>query len=154
PKYICLSDEFFDGQESALEVKVRMLYGDNGDDIVGQYVTFTKVYSEQRKLYGRTKEAILETIRICKDKDVLKEYLESRESEVVDIMWTLFDEEKIMRNYIRSEREEAAKAAAVQSAVETYQDFQVSFSDAVQKLIAKFGLSEADAEEAVQRYWQ
>lgn len=27
-------------------------------------------------------EAILETIRICKDKDVLKEYLESRESEV------------------------------------------------------------------------
>lgn len=82
PKYISLSDEFFDGQESALEVKVRMLYGDNGDDIVGQYVTFTKVYSEQRKLYGRTKEAILETIHICKDKDVLKEYLESRESEV------------------------------------------------------------------------
>ncbi|MCM1245236.1 MAG: hypothetical protein NC293_06270 [Roseburia sp.] len=65
-------------------------------------------------------------------------------------MWTLFDEEKIMRNYIRSEREEAA----VKSAVETYQDFKVSFSDAVQKLIAKFGLSEADAEEAVQRYWQ
>lgn len=73
-------------------------------------------------------------------------------------MWTLFDEEKIMRNYIRSEREEAAKAAAaeaaVKSAVEMCQDFKVSFSDAVQKLIAKFGLSEADAEEAVQRYWQ
>lgn len=69
-------------------------------------------------------------------------------------MLTLFDEEKIMRNYIRSEREEAAAEAAVQSAVEMCQDFKVSFSDAVQKLIAKFGLSEADAEEAVERYWQ
>lgn len=150
PQYVSLSDEFFGGQESALEVKVRMLYGDNGDDIVGQYVTFTKVYSEQRKLYGRTKEAILETIRICKDKDVLKEYLESRESEVLDMMMTIFDEETIMRNHIRSQRAEAA----VQSAVETYQEFNLSFSDAVQKLVDKFGMSENEAEETVQKYWQ
>ncbi len=127
-----------------------MLYGDNGDDIVGQYVTFTKVYSEQRKPHGRTKEAILETIRICKDKDVLKEYLESRESEVLDMMMTIFDEETIMRNHIRSQRAEAA----VQSAVETYQEFNLSFSDAVQKLVDKFGMSENEAEETVQKYWQ
>lgn len=154
PKYIRLSDEFFGGQESALEVKVRMLYGDNGDDIVGQYVMFTKVYDEQRKLYGRTKKAILETIRICKDKNILKEYLESRESEVVDIMLTIFDEETIMRNHIRSERREAATKAAIQNAVEMCQDFGVSFSDAIEKLISKFGLPEEEAEEAVQKYWQ
>lgn len=133
-----------------MEVKIRMLYGDNGDDIVGQYVTFSKVYNEQRKLHGRTKEAILETIRVCKDKDVLKEYLESRESEVLDMMMTIFDDETIMRNHIRSQRAEAA----IQSAVETYQDCDLSFSDAVQKLSAKFGLSEEDAEETVQKYWQ
>ena len=127
-----------------------MLYGDNGDDIVGQYVTFSKVYNEQRKLHGRTKEAILETIRVCKDKDVLKEYLESREGEVLDMMMTIFDDETIMRNHIRSQRAEAA----IQSAVETYQDCDLSFSDAVQKLSAKFGLSEEDAEETVQKYWQ
>lgn len=154
PRYVSLSDEFFGGQELALEVKVRMLYGDNGDDIVGQYVTFTKVYSEQRKLHGRTKEAILETIRICKDEDVLKEYLESRESEVLDMMMTIFDEETIMRNHIRSQRAEAAAEAAVQSAVETYQEFNLSFSDSVQKLVDKFGLSENEAEETVQKYWQ
>ena len=41
----------------------------------------------------------METIRICKDRNVLKEYLESRENEVVNIMMTLFDEETIMKNY-------------------------------------------------------
>ena len=127
-----------------------MLYGDNGDDIVGQYVTFTKVYSEQRKPHGRTKEAILETIRICKDKDVLKEYLESRESEVLDMMMTIFDEATIMRNHIRSQRAEAA----VQSAVEMCQEFNLSFPDSVQKLVDKFGMSENEAEETVQKYWQ
>lgn len=149
PEYVSLSDEFFGGQESALEVSIRMLYGDNGNDIVGQYVTFTKVYSEQRKVYGRTKEAILETIRICKDKDILREYLESRESEVLDMMMTIFDDETIMRNHIRSQRTEAA----IQSAVETYQEFNLSFSDAVRKLTVKFGLSENDAQAAVQKYW-
>lgn len=65
------------------------------------------------------------------------------------MMLTIFDEETIMRNHIRSEREEAA----VQNAVEMCQDFNLSFSDAVQKLVAKFGLSEENAEEAVQKYW-
>ncbi len=66
------------------------------------------------------------------------------------MMMTIFDEETIMRNHIRSQRAEAA----VQSAVETYQEFNLSFSDAVQKLVDKFGMSENEAEETVQKYWQ
>lgn len=50
---------------------------------------FSKVYDEQRKLYRNTKQAVTETIRICKDRNVLKEYLESKEQEVVDIMMVL-----------------------------------------------------------------
>lgn len=42
----------------------------------------------------------LETIRICKSKNVLKEYLENREKEVVDIMMVLYDEEEAMRTYV------------------------------------------------------
>ena len=81
PEYLSLSEEFFGGQEGFLDVKVKVLYGDDKDDIISQYVTFTKVYNEQMKVHGRTREAIMETIRICKDKNVLKEYLESREKE-------------------------------------------------------------------------
>ena len=35
---------------------------------------------------------------------MLKEYLESREKEVVDIMMVLYDQEEAMRIYVESER--------------------------------------------------
>ena len=60
-------------------------------------MTFTKILDNRAKLYGRTKKAVQETIRICKNDNILKEYLESRESEVVDIMMQLYDREEIMR---------------------------------------------------------
>lgn len=107
---ISLSKEFFGGKECAVDVKVKMIYDgtvseETGEgDIINQYVIFTKVCNEQVKLYGRTKKAILETIRICKDRNVLREYLESREKEVVDIMMVLYDEEEAMRTYVESER--------------------------------------------------
>ena len=56
------------------------------------------------KKYGRTRKAVTEAIRICKDRNVLSEYLSSKESEVVDIMMVLYDEEEIMRSYVESER--------------------------------------------------
>lgn len=58
----------------------------------------------------------METIRICKDRNLLREFLESREKEVVSIMMTLFDEEKIMRTHIASERKEASKETAQKAA--------------------------------------
>lgn len=55
------------------------------------------------KKHGRTRKAVMEAIRICKDRNVLGEYLSSKESEVVDIMMVLYDEEEIMRSYVESE---------------------------------------------------
>jgi hypothetical protein len=60
---------------------VRVIYENDSDSIINQYIIFSKVYDEQRKKYGRTRQAIIETIRLCKDRNVLKEYLESREME-------------------------------------------------------------------------
>ena len=74
-------------------------------------MTFTKVYNEQMKQYGRTRETIMETIRICKDKNVLREYLQSREKEVVSIMLAMYDEKEILREYIEYEKYHAAKEA-------------------------------------------
>ena len=59
-----------------------------------------------------TQKAVTETIRICKDRNVLKEYLHSREKEVVTIMMSLFDEEQIMNSFIRSERHDADRETA------------------------------------------
>ena len=111
PEYISLAEEFFGGQNVFLDAKIKVLYG---GDIVSQYVAFTKVYDEQRKLHGRTRKAVTETIRICKDKNVLKEYLEEREKEVENIMLAMYDEKEILLEYIESERYDTEKEMAVQ----------------------------------------
>lgn len=111
PASISFTEEFFEGMKCGIEVTVNMIYDGEEGDIVNQYVLFTKICSEQMKLYGRSKKAIVEAIRICKDKNVLKEYLESKESEVLDIMIVLYDEEEIMRSYLESEIYEATQKA-------------------------------------------
>lgn len=78
-------------------------------DIINQYVRFTKVLAEQVKLYGRTRRAVAETIRICKDQDVLKEYFQNREEEVVSIMIALYDYENSLNKKIKFERQDAKK---------------------------------------------
>ncbi|MCX4328141.1 MAG: hypothetical protein OSJ45_12730 [Lachnospiraceae bacterium] len=120
--------ENFDGKECAVDVKVKMIYDgtvseETGEgDIINQYVIFTKVCNEQVKLYGRTKKAILETIRICKDRNVLREYLESREKEVVDIMMVLYDEDEAMRTYVESERHDAQNDLKIEMALDMLRD--------------------------------
>ncbi|MCI8861624.1 MAG: hypothetical protein HFI20_03940 [Lachnospiraceae bacterium] len=116
PEYLYLSEEFFGGAKCAVEVKVKMIYNGEKGDIINQYVTFTKIYNDQIRLHGRTRKAVWETIHICKNQDVLKEYLENREKEVVDIMMTLFDDEYILRTYIASEVKEASEKAAKEAA--------------------------------------
>ena len=109
PEYLYLSKEFFGGGDSVLDVKVKMIYDGKDGDIINQYVAFTKIYNEQVKLHGRTREAVLETIHICKDQNALSEYLSGREKEDVDIMMTLFNEEYILKTHLESEKQEAEK---------------------------------------------
>lgn len=120
PEYLYLSKEFFGGDDSVLDVKVKMIYDGKEGDIINQYVAFTKIYNEQVKLHGRTREAVLETIRICKDQNVLSEYLSGREKEVVDIMMTLFNEEYILKTYVESKEREATERANFETAKRMY----------------------------------
>ena len=99
PDIISLSQEFFNGADIDIEVKARVIYEGDTEDIINQYIIFCKVFDEQRKLYGMTEQTVKETIRICKDRNILKEYLISREKEVVTIMMSLFDNEQIMKTY-------------------------------------------------------
>lgn len=106
PEWIRLSEEFFEGNQDFIQINVKVLYGEGKDDIISQYVDFTKVYNEQVKLHGKTREAVLETIRICKDRNVLSEYLSGREKEVINIMMGLFDQEKAVEQFGNEKKEE------------------------------------------------
>ena len=116
PDIISLSRDFFSGEKMAIDAEVRVLYQEDESNIIGEYIIFCKVYNEQRKKYGQTKEAVLETIRICKDRNVLKEYLESREKEVVDIMMTLFDDEQVLEAYAKDIEDNTAHREARRTA--------------------------------------
>ena len=112
PDKIFMSKEFFEGADIDIEVKAKVIYESDTDDIINQYIIFCKVFNEQTKQYGMTRKAVTETIRICKDRNVLMEYLLGREKEVVTIMMSLFDEEQIMKSFIRSERHDADRETA------------------------------------------
>ena len=116
PDKVSLPKEFFEGADIDIEVKAKIIYESDTDDIINQYIIFCKVFNEQTKQHGMTQKAVTETIRICKDRNVLKEYLLEREKEVVTIMMSLFDDEQIMKSFIRSERYEAAQENAKETA--------------------------------------
>ena len=129
PDTISLSEEFFDGADTAVDVRVKVICESDTDSIINQYIIFCKVYNEQMKLYGRTRKTVTETIRICKDKNILREYLLDREKEVVSIMMSLFDEEQIMKSFIRSERYEAAQENARETAIRMIKAGKMSLED-------------------------
>ena len=120
-------------------------------------MTFCKVLKEQVKLHGMTRKALRETIRLCKDLGVLREYLEKREVEVMDIMTMLFDQETVTNTYIndvlRQGRAEGRKEGNLQGFVNACRDFGVSRDEAVARVARMFDFSEADARVEVSRYW-
>ena len=113
---------------------------------------FTDLFGNKKYLYGRTRKAIEETIRICKERNVLKEYLESREGEVVTMMSTLFDYETIMKNHDATIRREE-RETAIASIVRVYKKMDGSMPDAIESVVSDYGYSEEDATAIVQKYW-
>ena len=116
PVCISLSKDFFSGAKISIDAEIKVLHRENEKDIIGQYIIFSRVYNEQRKKYGNIRQAVEETIRICKDRNVLKEYLESREQEVINIMMTLFDDDQILKAYTKDIEDNATYREARQTA--------------------------------------
>ncbi|MCD7842527.1 MAG: hypothetical protein LUG56_08685 [Lachnospiraceae bacterium] len=126
--FISLTEEFFSGIQTSLEVRVKVLTGEGradimsgelehgcvfcSHDIISQYVTFTHIINEQIRTYGQTRQAIANAIQICTDRNILKEYLNRQRKEVIDIMFTLFDQDEVLKDYMISERREVAEKVA------------------------------------------
>ena len=73
-----------------------------------------------------TKQAVTETIRICKNRNILKQYLSSKEVEVVTIMMSLFDEEEIMRTYWEDLKNETERKTEREIAERMIRDGEMS----------------------------
>ena len=118
--YITLSDSFFRGKRTAIDVSVKVITDGEQGDIINQYILFTKIIDDQVRKHGRSEEALTEAIRICKNSNVLRDYLTNREKEVVDIMITLYDQKEVLEDYITSEKRERAEEKDKQTASSLY----------------------------------
>lgn len=111
PPILKLSD-MYEGA-AGVEVEVKVLQDGQPGDILSQYVDFCQVANEQVSLYGRTDEALMSTIQICRERGILVPFLDCRKKEVVDIMTRLFSQEKAwemeLAAHAREEREEGRK---------------------------------------------
>ena len=105
PEELSLAKEFF-GKNAALDLKAKVLTTAGTEDIIQQYVRFCHVFDEQVRLYGRTKQTVEETIRICQGENILAGYLMERKKEVEDIMSMLFSQEEVTERYGNECREE------------------------------------------------
>ena len=167
PETLRLSD-LYQGAGSA-EVEVKVLRDDGTGDILDQYVQFCKIADEQREKYGLTQQAIDETIRICIAENVLAPFLASRQKEVLEIMVTLFDQEKIAEihdyNVAKAARQEGhqlgreegraeGREEGIRAVVGMLRSMSVEKKQIAQKLVEQFGLLPQDAEEKVKQYWK
>ena len=155
PEALYLSG-LYQGAGSA-EVEVKVLRDDGTGDILDQYVRFCKIADEQREKYGLTQQAIDETIRICIAENVLAPFLASRQKEVLEIMVTLFDQEKIAEihdyNVAKAARQEG-REEGIRAMVSTLRSMSVEQKQIAQKLVEQFGLLPQAAEEKVKQYWK
>jgi len=109
---ISLAEEFFDGEEIALDARIKVLKDSADENIIGQYIAFCKILDGQRARYPEDQlKAVQETIRLCSDANILKKYLEVRKKEVTDIMMYIFDQETATRLAIEDETRRATKIA-------------------------------------------
>lgn len=92
---ISLSEDFFGGNPD-IELKVHVLSEVNST-LPGQYIGFCKVFDEQRKLYNDGQTIACETYRICIEKGYLTEFMKAHETEVIDMMKELFDEDTMRK---------------------------------------------------------
>lgn len=140
PDVIHLSD-LYEG-EGSVDVHIRVIRRTGTRDILDQYVRFCEIADENRKRYGRTAKAIEETLRQCREEDILTPFLASRQKEVHDIMVTLFDQEKVLEIHdynVAREAEERGMEKGMEKGIE------MTLLSSLKTLMKKLGYTAEEA---------
>ncbi len=139
PEELHLSD-LYEGEGGA-EVTVKVLRSRGSGDILDQYISFCKILDAQTRLFGRTKQAANESIRICTESNILAAFLESRKKEVLDIMVSLFDQEKVWeieRYNIAKESKQEGHREGMQKGLQ--KGMQKGMASIIKKMVSTHGV--------------
>ena len=154
PEVLHLSD-LYEG-EGGVDLEVKVLRGTGNGDIVDQYVRFCQIADAKREQYGRTSEAIEETLRECQAKGILVPFLKAREKEVAEIMVTLFNQQKVMEIHdyhvalearedgLKEGRAEGHAEGMTDGALKVIRSLMKNMGLSVEQALATAGIPEAE----------
>ena len=77
PETLTFKELFFAANERCdLNATAHVIYyKTDKTDIINQYIMFCRVFNEQIKLFGYTEIALKETLRICRNQEILTQYI-------------------------------------------------------------------------------
>lgn len=108
PDCLSFKDDFFNGN-CPVDLQVKIIKKSGTDSIIGQYISFCKVYNDQFKIYGNSIEAAKETIKYCIKHGILKDYLMKHSKEVITMMAEIFNAEMQFEAYDKASKADARK---------------------------------------------
>lgn len=153
PERISLRRDFYGDDDAPIDLEARVISAESTEDIIGQYIIYAHVYDQQVKKYGYERIAAEETVRICKDMGVLREYLNVHEKEVVKSMIMLFEQEEAVKRYGNRRAAEArAEGRAVgqsEGKLTAYAEMAAEGTLTIEQAAGKMGMTVEAFREAV-----
>lgn len=159
-----LSDAFekIEGKEPCIECKAIMLninYGCNRKLMekcrrLEEYAIFIATVRNHYKECKNVNMAVNLAVDECISKGILKDILIRQRVEVVSMLLTTFNQE-VYEKGIRAEGFEAGELlGSIKTYIESCQEFAVTKENALLRLMEKFSLDQATAEDYLEKYWK
>ena len=112
---------------SDIDMKVRVLCTGNKKSILGQYILFTRVYTKQKKECKDIETAVKNTIEICMNDEILKEYLDYRKMEVQEMITAFTTQEEAFESFLKDEVKRGRKEGREEGREEGKMDTLINF---------------------------
>ena len=153
PSSLSLAETFWDGDNSFLDLHVKIVTAE-GDDIIGQYLRLVEGLKKAMERNDDISAAVNETIDECISKGILSDYLIKHRKEAVSYMLLFLNEEYLQRSHDNTVRDEGRELGREEGRLEGRAEGRAeALADAVALLAGSYLESEASlgAEDAVRK---
>lgn len=117
-------------------------------NILGQYLAFIRILYKNFDKYGRTRKAAEETVRMCLEENLLKEYMKGREKEVIDMMSLIFSQEEVDRIRDHNNIKQGKSIGEAQNLVDNIEYIASTNNISIVEACKFLGKTELDYEQA------
>ena len=142
-KTISLNKEYFNNK-SPIDLKIKVITESKKNDIVGEYIEFSKITNKLVKKYGYKKVTAEKIVNECIKKNILSEYLVDRREEVIDIMGILFDQDTVTEFYEEELKREDRQEGRLEEKMSLLFDLVKNKLISVKEAAKRLGVSEKE----------